>query len=67
MAGNDLGVENSWLWLTGTPVLPNLFYQGQPLPQGSEYNCMLLSYTLSFFGMAQRCTDRWYPICQYSY
>ena len=67
LSGNDLAVENTWLWLSGGPVLPTYFFGESPLPSGDEYNCMLLSYTLGFYGMAQRCSDTWYPVCQYTY
>ena len=67
VAGSDLAVENTWLWFSGGPVLPAYFYGNSPMPTGDEYNCMLLSYTLGFFGMAQRCSDTWYPVCQYKY
>ena len=67
VSGSDLAVENTWMWLAGQPIVPAFFYNGYYLPSGNEYNCMLLSYTLQFYGMAQRCSDTWYPICQYSY
>ena len=67
VSGSDLAVENTWLWFSGPPpVLPSFFYGGEPQPRGTEYNCMILSYNLNFYGMAQRCSDTLYPVCQYT-
>ena len=66
VAGSDLAVEGTWLWLSGLIINNQFFFMNEYLPSGDEYNCMLLSYTLSFYAMAQRCTDAWYPVCQYS-
>ena len=67
VSGNDLAVENTWLWLSGSPILPELFYGSSALPVSDLYNCMALSYALDYYGMAKACTDLLYPVCQYSY
>ena len=67
VSGNDLGTENSWKWLAGSDVSLDLFLQGVAAPIGTDYNCMLLSYGINFYGMAQYCEYRFYPVCQYSY
>ena len=67
VSGHDLAVENTWMWLAGSPIIPELFYGNKPMPVSDLYNCMSLTFGLDYYGMAKACTDLLYPICQYSY